>query len=212
MTVSRVRDALPPLIVFTLVLAAWYAASSLLLDEDRRFLLPPPHQVVIVGLLDWTNLREILGALLITTFVALTGLAIAIVVGMAFAIVMHQARWIERSFYPYAVVLQTIPILALRFSEDKICPREKFATIRQVFGDTPEVIEDSTELCWRRGEALETIEINSRPGNPYNISPNSHAILTVGFREEGHPVHRVYERVIEFLKEQLPQIREDPAR
>jgi NitT/TauT family transport system permease protein len=26
---------------------------------------------------------------------------------------MHQARWVERSFYPWAVVLQTVPILAI---------------------------------------------------------------------------------------------------
>jgi NitT/TauT family transport system permease protein len=45
--------------------------------------------------------------------VALVGLGIAVVVGMSWAIVMHQARWIERSIYPYAVILQAIPILAL---------------------------------------------------------------------------------------------------
>ena len=43
----------------------------------------------------------------------MVGLAIAIVLGMLFAIVMSQAKWIERSLFPYAVVLQTIPILAL---------------------------------------------------------------------------------------------------
>ena len=43
----------------------------------------------------------------------MVGLAIAIVLGMLFAMLMSQAKWIERSLYPYAVVLQTIPILAL---------------------------------------------------------------------------------------------------
>jgi len=109
----RVADHAPPLAVFALVLVAWHAASVLLLDEDRRFLLPPPAQVVRVGLLDPANLEEQLVALAATTRVALTGLAVAIAIGVSFAIVMHQARWIERSFYPYAVVLQTIPILAL---------------------------------------------------------------------------------------------------
>ena len=32
---------------------------------------------------------------------------------MALAIVMSQARWVEHSIYPYAIVLQTIPILAV---------------------------------------------------------------------------------------------------
>ena len=37
----------------------------------------------------------------------------AIVIGIGLAVVMSQARWVERSLYPYAVILQTIPILAL---------------------------------------------------------------------------------------------------
>jgi NitT/TauT family transport system permease protein len=41
------------------------------------------------------------------------GLVLSIVIGMATAIAMSQAKWVERSVYPYAVVLQTIPILAL---------------------------------------------------------------------------------------------------
>ena len=44
---------------------------------------------------------------------ALTGLAIAIVIGIGWAVLMSQARWVERSLFPYAVMLQCIPILAL---------------------------------------------------------------------------------------------------
>lgn len=96
-----------------------------------------------------------------------------------------------------------VPLLALRFSEDTKSPSDKFATLRQEFGGTPEVIEDSPELCWRRGNALETIEINSKPTNLYGISPGSHAVLTLGFREKGHPANRVFQRVIEFMQEQF---------
>lgn len=98
---------------------------------------------------------------------------------------------------------QGVPILALRFSEDKISPAERFETMRQQFGGTPEVIEDSAELCHRRGKILETIEINSKPGNPYNIPQNSHPTLTLGYRGNGHPTYRVFQRVLEFFKEQL---------
>jgi len=104
---------LPPLVVFAVVLAAWYGVSYLLLSPQRRFLVPPPHAVVQVGFLTRDNLAELLRALLLSTRVALVGLGIAMAVGMSMATLMHQARWIERSLYPYAVVLQTIPILAL---------------------------------------------------------------------------------------------------
>jgi NitT/TauT family transport system permease protein len=104
---------LPPLVVLAVVLGIWYAVSYLLLSPDRRFLVPPPHQVVQVGFLTRDNLVELLAGLWLTTRVALVGLAIAVAIGMSLAILMRQARWIERSAYPYAVILQTIPILAL---------------------------------------------------------------------------------------------------
>lgn len=99
---------------------------------------------------------------------------------------------------------QGVPLLALRFSEDNISPPAKADRLRREFGGTPEVIEDSHELCWKRGQALETIEINSRTGNPFGILKNSHALLTLGFQEQKeHPTHRVFERVIGFLQEQF---------
>jgi NitT/TauT family transport system permease protein len=103
----------PPFVVFLMVVGLWYAVSYLLLAPQRRFLVPPPNAVVEISFLDWYNLRELLDALLLSARVAFLGLGIAIVIGMALAIAMSQARWIERSLYPYAVILQTIPILAL---------------------------------------------------------------------------------------------------
>jgi NitT/TauT family transport system permease protein len=103
----------PPLAVLAVMLSVWYGVSYLLLSPQRRFLLPPPHEVVRVGFLTRANLVELLDGLWLSARVAMLGLAIAILVGMSLAIVMHQARWIERSLYPYAVILQTIPILAL---------------------------------------------------------------------------------------------------
>ena len=99
---------------------------------------------------------------------------------------------------------QVVPLLALRFSEDNISPPAKVDSLRREFGGTPEVIEDSHELCWKRGQMLETIEINSRIGNPFGIPKNSHAVLTLGFQEQkDHPTNRVFERVIGFLQEQF---------
>ncbi|MDX6332572.1 MAG: NitT/TauT family transport system permease protein [Streptomycetaceae bacterium] len=104
---------LAPVVVFALVLGLWTYASDHLIDPTSRFLLPPPLSVLKVGLLDWQNLSEILSALWTTTSVALTGLAISMVIGVALGILMSQARWVEYSVYPYAVALQTIPILAV---------------------------------------------------------------------------------------------------
>jgi NitT/TauT family transport system permease protein len=110
---SRLATLVPPLAVLVLVLGVWNAFSYILLRPSQRFLLPPPHKVVQVGLLDSGNLTEILHGLWSTTQVAIVGLVIAIVLGMVLAVAMSQAPWVERSIYPYAVVLQTIPIIAL---------------------------------------------------------------------------------------------------
>lgn len=101
----------PPLIVFALIIAVWTVASSLL--GDRSFLLPAPHRIFTEGLFDSNVFPEILRALGQTTLVAFVGLGIAVVLGIGWAIVMLQAKWAERSLYPYAVILQCIPILAL---------------------------------------------------------------------------------------------------
>lgn len=103
---------LPPLLTLLVFLGFWYAVSYRL-DADRRFLLPPPHEVVKVAFLDSANRTDILTALWLSTWIAALGLAISIVLGMALGIAMSQARWVERSLYPYAVILQCVPTLAL---------------------------------------------------------------------------------------------------
>ncbi|GHJ44285.1 nitrate ABC transporter permease [Catellatospora sp. TT07R-123] len=108
----RLRAALAPLVTTGVVLALWYLGSYVLIDADRRFLLPPPHEVVRVAA-DPDNLTELLAGLGLSAQVAGLGLLLAALLGLLLAALMSQARWIERAVYPYAVLLQTVPILAL---------------------------------------------------------------------------------------------------
>lgn len=103
----------PPLVVLAVAIGIWYLISYRLLDEDRRFLMPPPHQVLVEGFLDPVVRAEIMESLQRTALVAMTGLLVAILIGVGWAVAMSQARWIERSLFPYAVMLQCIPVLAL---------------------------------------------------------------------------------------------------
>ncbi|MCZ4278928.1 ABC transporter permease [Rhodococcoides yunnanense] len=102
-----------PLASFGVAVAAWYAVTYLILAPERRFLLPPPHRVLTQSLADWSHLRPMLEALAVTARVTALGFVIAVLFGLAVGILMNQARWIERAVYPYAVVLQVIPILAI---------------------------------------------------------------------------------------------------
>jgi NitT/TauT family transport system permease protein len=108
-----VRGVLPPLVAFGAFVGIVYFVSYVLLSPERRFLLPPPHDVIRHGFFDWANLHEQLNALWDTTQVAAVGLGIAFAVGTALAVLMSQAKWIERSLYPYAVIVQVTPILAI---------------------------------------------------------------------------------------------------
>ena len=110
---SAAATILPPLFMGLLVIAAWYFVSYVLLDDSRRFLLRPLHQVVEVGFLDWENLSEMLSGLWNSTKIALIGLAISILLGFALATIMSQTKTAERALFPYLVMLQAIPILAI---------------------------------------------------------------------------------------------------
>ncbi|MFP5331726.1 MAG: ABC transporter permease [Acidimicrobiia bacterium] len=104
---------LPPFTLGVLLIGVWYFISYVILDEARRFLLKPPHEVIAVGFLDGENFAEMMGGLWSSTKVAMVGLAISIVVGVALAVAMSQSKLIERAVFPYAVTLQAIPILAI---------------------------------------------------------------------------------------------------
>ena len=91
----------------------WYAVSYLVLPQTQRFLLPPPHEVYGEAFTNARLMGPMTAALGRTFGVTVVGLVIAVVVGIAYAVVMSQWRYAERVLYPYAVILQTIPILAL---------------------------------------------------------------------------------------------------
>ena len=112
----QLGDYLAPVIGFAGFIGFWYFMSYWALQhiwDKPRFLITPPHRVIDVSFLTETNRSALLAGLYWTARVSLQGLVISIVVGMALAIVMSQARWLERSIWPYLVAMQAIPILAL---------------------------------------------------------------------------------------------------
>jgi NitT/TauT family transport system permease protein len=108
----KVDGVAAPILVLFLVIGVWYLITYAVLDPGRRFLMPAPHEVITEGLLGDAvpAMWEALGR---TATVALTGLAIAAVIGIVWAVIMSQSHMMENALFPYAVVLQCIPILAL---------------------------------------------------------------------------------------------------
>jgi NitT/TauT family transport system permease protein len=111
--VMSLRVAIPPLMTGALIIAIWYFVSYVILDAKRQFLLRPPHEVWTVGFANGHNFSEMMNGLWATSKTAFWGLIIAILLGFFLAIVMSQSKFVERAIFPYAVVLQAIPILAI---------------------------------------------------------------------------------------------------
>jgi NitT/TauT family transport system permease protein len=74
------------------------------------YLLPGPRAVGAAVIERFPSLME---SLLITTEAAALGLAASIVGGVAIALVFAQWRWLRRLLYPYTILLQTVPIVAI---------------------------------------------------------------------------------------------------
>ncbi|MGL4322907.1 MAG: ABC transporter permease [Beijerinckiaceae bacterium] len=72
--------------------------------------VPRPSLIAETLVADWAILFNALLVTLRTTFLAL---ALAVVGGVGIAILFTRSKWIERAFYPYAVILQVTPIIAI---------------------------------------------------------------------------------------------------
>jgi NitT/TauT family transport system permease protein len=103
----------PPLVLLIIAIGVWQFVCYVVLDPERRFLLPPLQTVIDQSFFTSANFTQLLQAFWTTAYLALIGLAIAIALGVSIAIFMHQSRFLERSLYPYLILAQTVPILAL---------------------------------------------------------------------------------------------------
>ncbi len=76
------------------------------------YLVPAPSKIIatLVSSRDGPELFYATGQ---TALAALTGFAASAVIGLAVAIALSSARWVQRAFYPYAVFFQTVPIIAI---------------------------------------------------------------------------------------------------
>lgn len=101
-------QALPPLILFALVIAFWHAAVKI--TGVPRYLVPSPGEVL--GAVA-TNAKSLAHAAGVTAIASLCGFAGSLVFGTLAAFAFSQSNAIRRGFYPYAIFLQTVPIVAI---------------------------------------------------------------------------------------------------
>jgi NitT/TauT family transport system permease protein len=95
-------------VTLALALVAWQA--GVVLFEAPAFLVPSPGAVARAASQHHARLVD---ASWVTFTEAITGFSLATVLGTALAFLFTRARWVERSLVPYAVFLQTVPVVAM---------------------------------------------------------------------------------------------------
>src|SRR5260370_19596671 len=94
--------------VFAALLVLWQLI--LWIFHIPQYMLPSPWAVArAVG----ARFPSLLASLAITAIESGAGLVASIVVGVIVALFFAQSRWVRRMLYPYTILLQTVPIIAI---------------------------------------------------------------------------------------------------
>jgi NitT/TauT family transport system permease protein len=97
-----------PILIMLLAIAAWDFIC--VWNEIPKYILPRPG-VVLQTL--YTDAPLLFGSLLVTLRITFLGLALAVIGGVGLAVLFAQSKWVEMSFFPFAIVLQVTPIVAI---------------------------------------------------------------------------------------------------
>ncbi|MEP9396128.1 ABC transporter permease [Mesorhizobium sp. KR2-14] len=93
-----------------MALAIWLWDRICVWNEIPQYILPRPG--VVVQTL-YSDAGLLFGSLLVTLKITFLGLLLAVVGGVGLAVLFAQSKWVEMSFFPFAVVLQVTPIVAI---------------------------------------------------------------------------------------------------
>lgn len=99
---------LPPLITLLMVVVVWDVAVRWF--QIKPFLLPSPAAVAQAA---WKKRLVLSQATAVTALGAICGFSASLLVGTAIAFMFSQSRAIRASGYPYAIFLQTVPVVAI---------------------------------------------------------------------------------------------------
>ncbi|MER8761446.1 MULTISPECIES: ABC transporter permease [unclassified Mesorhizobium] len=105
---ERIGRWLLPLAI--MILAIWLWDRICVWNDIPKYILPRPG-VVLQTLHDDAGL--LFSSLLVTLRITFLSLALAVVGGVGLAVLFAQSKWVEMSFFPFAIVLQVTPIVAI---------------------------------------------------------------------------------------------------
>jgi NitT/TauT family transport system permease protein len=97
-----------PLVLGVVMLGLWEGLVRAF--AIPAYILPGPLLIIETLIADWSTL---LPSLLVTLGITLEALLAAVVVGGLLAVLFSLSQWVELSLFPYAIVLQVTPIVAI---------------------------------------------------------------------------------------------------
>jgi NitT/TauT family transport system permease protein len=97
-----------PFAIGIALLLIWQLVCSIL--DVPPYLVPTPSLIAKTLVADWTLLSV---SLLVTLKITFLALLLSVVLGVAIAFLFIQSRFIEVSLFPYAIILQVTPIVAI---------------------------------------------------------------------------------------------------
>src|SRR5512138_2965945 len=99
---------LAPALIGVLALGAWEGVVRG--QGIPPYILPGPLLIARTVVTDWGTLFP---SLLVTLAITAAAFLVSAVLGLVLAVLFTQSAWIERAFFPYAVILQVTPLVAI---------------------------------------------------------------------------------------------------
>jgi NitT/TauT family transport system permease protein len=103
-----IKAALPPVALFLVLAGVWHVITRAL--QVPAYVLPGPLEVAREAV---ANGSSLIGASALTAVAALSGFCASLIIGCLIGFAFSQWPLVRSSCYPYAIFLQTVPIVAI---------------------------------------------------------------------------------------------------
>lgn len=107
-TTEKILRVIVPLAMLALAIGLWQL--HIVVNAVPKYIMPAPGDVAAALWNDWGTLAP---SLLVTLRITFLALMLALIGGVGLAILLVQSKWIELAIFPFAVILQVTPMIAI---------------------------------------------------------------------------------------------------
>jgi len=104
----KFKNYIFPVIALLILIIIW--DRLLVINSVPFYIFPRPLLVMMTIISEWNSLYS---SLLVTLKVTIIALFLSMITGILIAIIITRFKWMEISLFPYAIILQVTPIIAI---------------------------------------------------------------------------------------------------